>query len=192
MPPTIFIDQMLHQSEPADSSRDAIGHLNFENMHPVGWHTAHIAEATDCAYADPPLNCTTLDGESGDTGYPFGTIKVLATVGEYNKKTGHMLVGVPDGMGSYLVDEETVRIVWQSESYGPIYGGQSWPFIVNCNGATFTGSHVMVRPGFPCSAISRLALSHVSPLSQPALPSSIPIRPPHLPAAPLACPHTAD
>jgi hypothetical protein len=48
--------------------------------------------------------------------YPYGKIKVLATVGEYDKTSGFMLVGVPDGMGAYLKDDTTVRIVWQSES----------------------------------------------------------------------------
>ena len=57
-----------------------------------------------------------------------------------------MLVGVPDGMGAMLVmlvDDETVRIIFQSESYGTIYYGESYPFIVNPDGASFTGSHVM-------------------------------------------------
>ena len=43
---------------------------------------------------------------------------MLATVGEYDKASGYMLVGVPDGMGAYLLDETTVRVVFQSESYG--------------------------------------------------------------------------
>merc|ERR1711920_114910 len=133
-----FGDQVVYQAYKKD-----VDDVDVSNFYPVGYHTAHIAEATDCKYADPPLNCTALDGESGDTNYPFGDIRVLCTVGEYDKKTGHMLVGVPDGMGSYLVDDETVRIVWQSESYGPIFGGESWPFIVNPSGASFTGSHVM-------------------------------------------------
>lgn len=55
-----------------------------------------------------------------------------------------MLVGVPDGMGAYLVNETTVRVVFQSESYGPMYGLESYPFIVNgATGGSFTGSHVM-------------------------------------------------
>ena len=52
------------------------------------------------------------------------------------------LVGVPDGMGAMLYDEDTVRIIFQSESYGPIWAGESYPFIVNENGGSFTGSHV--------------------------------------------------
>ena len=51
-------------------------------------------------------------------------------------------MGVPDGMGAMLYDEDTVRIIFQSESYGPIWAGESYPFIVNENGGSFTGSHV--------------------------------------------------
>ena len=53
-----------------------------------------------------------------------------------------MLVGVPDGMGAMLKDNTTVRIVFQSESYGPMLN-EAYPFIVNPDGASFTGSHVM-------------------------------------------------
>ena len=45
-------------------------------------------------------------------------------------------------MGAMLYDEETVRIIFQSESYGPMYR-ESYPFIVNSNGGSFTGSHVL-------------------------------------------------
>lgn len=83
-----------------------------------------------------------MDGESGDVDYPYGKIKVLNTVGEYDAETGYMIVGVPDGMGAYLVDDKTVRVVFQSESYGPVAQQESYPFIVNPTGATFTGSHV--------------------------------------------------
>ena len=118
---------------------------------PVGTHTAHLAEATDakygvCAGGEGEAFCA-VDGESGDTNYPHGALKVLATVGEVNPHTGHMLVGVPDGMGAYLLDDDTVRFVFQSESYGPLNWwcrevgcGDSYPFIVNTEtGATFTG-----------------------------------------------------
>ena len=53
-----------------------------------------------------------------------------------------MLVGVPDGMGAMLKDDSTVRIIFQSESYGPMLN-EAYPFIVNPDGASFTGSHVM-------------------------------------------------
>lgn len=166
------------------------------NFKPIGSHTAMIAEATDILFSDPPKQ--PIDGESGDVNFPFGTMKVLCTVGEYLPSTGcepihparrpyplslthtfsprrrpaslrggqpcravpmraqshvlnpltphdsapDMLVGVPDGMGAMLKDDTTVSIIFQSESYGPMYY-ESYPFIVNPSGASFTGSHVM-------------------------------------------------
>jgi hypothetical protein len=114
---------------------------------PIGSITEHICEATDAAWS---ATAVVADGHSGDREYPHGDIKVLATMGEYLPSTGYMLVGVPDGMGAYLTDASTVRIVFQSESYGPLNWwctslgcGDSYPFIVNSNGASFTGSHVM-------------------------------------------------
>ena len=44
-------------------------------------------------------------------------------------------------MGAYLYDDETVRIVVQSESYGPLLY-ESYPWHVNDDEASFTGSHV--------------------------------------------------
>lgn len=44
-------------------------------------------------------------------------------------------------MGAYLVDDDNLRIVVQSESYGPLYY-ESYPYPVNDGTATFTGSHV--------------------------------------------------
>ena len=152
------------------------------NFKPIGTHTAHMCEATDALYS---TTAVVADGHSGDTDYPFGPIKVIATVGEYNPATGFMLVGVPDGMGAYLRDATTVRIIFQSESYGGLNWwcgpanapaarptaarlgcGDSWPFMVNSNGASFTGSHVMyvdydrqglanfMSPGAPEAAVS--------------------------------------
>ena len=84
---------------------------------PIGGTTELIAEATDCAHSE---TCVLEDGKSGDIDFPYANIKVIATMGEIDAKTGYMLVGVPDGMGSYLLDDETIRFVYQSESYGPI------------------------------------------------------------------------
>jgi hypothetical protein len=110
-------------------------------LSPVGSITAMICEASDCAMTP---GCVVADGMSGDTDFPYVHMKVLATVGEIDKETGHMLVGVPDGMGTYLLDDDTVRVVFQSESYGPLSAQESYPFIVNeKSGASFTGSHVM-------------------------------------------------
>jgi len=136
--PTVF-NQFLHMS----ANFTLFGALNksiMSTFKPIGTHTAHICEATDAAYSTTAI---IADGHSGDTDYPFGKIKVLCTVGEYSPATGFMLVGVPDGMGAYLLDPTTVRIIWQSESYGTISDAESYPFIVNPNGASFTGSHVM-------------------------------------------------
>jgi hypothetical protein len=44
-------------------------------------------------------------------------------------------------MGAYLVDDETVRVVVNSESYGPLTY-ESRPFYVNGGKASYTGSHI--------------------------------------------------
>jgi hypothetical protein len=124
----------------ANFTKMTMGPEVMANFKPIGWHTAHICEATDAAYSATGV---VADGMSGDTDYPYGSIKVLATVGEYLPSNGYMLVGVPDGMGSMLLDATTVRLIFQSESYGPITRGESHPFLVNPSNASFTGSHVM-------------------------------------------------
>ena len=83
-----------------------------------------------------------MDGQSGDTAFPHGNLKPIVTVGEYDKTTGYMPVGVPDGMGAMLKDANTVRVVWQAESYGYISQGASYPLKVNSDATAFTGSHV--------------------------------------------------
>lgn len=111
------------------------------DMQPIGGHTGLIPEASD-AGSNPAF---LVDGQSGDTDFPHGNLKAIGTVGEYHLRDGKItdvLVGVPDGMGSYLLDKDTVRMVVQSESYGPISGYQSYPYAVNNGAATFTGSHV--------------------------------------------------
>jgi len=131
----------------------------LKTMLPIGTHTAHICEATDAAWS---TSAVVADGMSGDTEYPFGKIKVLATVGEYLPKTGYMLVGVPDGMGAYLLDSTTVRIVFQSESYGPTSStDDSYPWMVNANNAAFTGSHVSAHE-LPLAFLAPLALRQPS------------------------------
>mmetsp|Transcript_8874 Transcript_8874/g.13445 ORF Transcript_8874/g.13445 Transcript_8874/m.13445 type:complete len:830 (+) Transcript_8874:287-2776(+) len=131
------LSQLAWQDPGTTMSTNFMAHLN--SMHPVGTHTAQIAEATDAKYSTEAI---IEDGHSGDTNYPFGSMKVLATVGEYDANTGYMLVGVPDGMGAYLLNDHTVRYVFQSESYGPL-ARESWPYRVNNDTATFTGSHIM-------------------------------------------------
>ena len=179
------LTSVLHMADHTTPAATVMAEV-MTNLKPIGSHTAHICEATDILFADPPMQ--PVDGESGDTSYPYGSIKVLATVGEYLPSTGcaphphlcalcaplprvlssglphsmatpkrsaphsmwcplrsaraDMLVGVPDGMGAMLKDDSTVRIIFQSESYGPMLN-EAYPFIVNPDGASFTGSHVM-------------------------------------------------
>lgn len=44
-------------------------------------------------------------------------------------------------MGPYLLDEDTVRLVFQSESYGPLTAYETYTYTVN-DGVKFTGSHL--------------------------------------------------
>lgn len=128
-----FISQLLY---------NAGVDYNQSELYPIGSITALIPEAADAAIS----GATVQDGESGDTDFPHGNIKTLATVGEVSVcdgSIGEMIVGVPDGLGAYLKDNETVRMIVQSESYGPL-ALESYPFPVNNGKATFTGSHVQV------------------------------------------------
>jgi hypothetical protein len=54
---------------------------------------------------------------------------------------GFKLNGVPDGVGAYLEDDATVRMVYQSESYGPLVYETS-PYEVN-NGAAKMGGSII-------------------------------------------------
>jgi hypothetical protein len=81
-----------------------------------------------------------LDGGSGDIDFPYGTFKALATIGEVDKKTGKSLTGYPDGSAAWLADDNTVRVAYQSESYGPI-SSETYGTKVK-SGATFTGSKI--------------------------------------------------
>ena len=110
------------------------GHLQLGSI------TQNIAEANDASRT----GALVIDGLAGDENFPHGEIKPLYTVGEIShceENLGDVYVGVPDGMGAYLTDDETLRIVVQSESYGPLYY-ESYPYYVNDNAASFTGSHV--------------------------------------------------
>lgn len=102
----------------------------------IGEVTAVIPEASTADDASE-----TVDGQSGDTAYPFiGTLKALATVGEVDASTGKALTGYPDGQAAWLADENTVRVVYQSESYGTM-STQTYAWEM-ASGATFTGSHI--------------------------------------------------
>jgi len=102
----------------------------------IGEVTATIAEAST---ADDPSEIG--DGQSGDTDFPYiGNLKALATVGEIDATSGMALTGYPDGHNAWLVDENTVRIAYQSESYATM-SNETYPQVMR-SGATFTGSHV--------------------------------------------------
>lgn len=63
------------------------------NLQKIGSITAHIAEAADAS----ATGANVADGESGDTDFPHGNMKVLATVGEASacpESKGEMIVGV--------------------------------------------------------------------------------------------------
>jgi len=86
----------------------------------IGSTTALIAEANDAGAVD---DVAIVDGESGDTRFPHGQLKPVATVGERSvcsANYGEKIVGVPDGLGAYLADDKIVRLVVQSEGYGPL------------------------------------------------------------------------
>ena len=65
-------------------------------------------------------------------------------------------------MGAYLKDDDTLRLVVQSESYGPLRY-ESYPYYVNGNGASFTGSHVQYTD-FDRQGLSEF-LTHDGPAS---------------------------
>ena len=104
----------------------------------IGETTALIPQAGS-SYAPEDLQ----DGESGDTDFPYGNFKALATVGEIDPSNGLALTGYPDGQAAWLLDEDTVRLAYQSESYGTLESseGETYPWVMD-SGATFTGSHI--------------------------------------------------
>lgn len=107
------------------------------SMKTIGQTTALIAEA---GLATTDL----VDGESGNTNFPFADFKALATVGEVDAETGLGLTGYPDGQAAWLTDEDTVRVVYQSESYatmGRAPAPETYPWMMS-NGVSFTGSHI--------------------------------------------------
>jgi Ca2+-binding RTX toxin-like protein len=101
----------------------------------IGETTALIPQAGSSTAPD-----RLIDGQSGDTNFPYGTFKSLATVGEVDPTTGEALTGYPDGQAAYLLDQDTVRVVYQSESYGP-FSSETYGWVMD-SGAVFTGSHV--------------------------------------------------
>jgi hypothetical protein len=103
----------------------------------IGETTALIPEA---GLATAPI----ADGESGNTNFQYGNFKAIGTIGEVDADTGMPLTGYPDGQAAWLEDDDTVRFVYQSESYatmGRAPNPETYPWPM-ANGVTFTGSHI--------------------------------------------------
>ncbi|MEM7521192.1 MAG: calcium-binding protein, partial [Pseudomonadota bacterium] len=111
----------------------ADGHANKVK---IGETTALVAEASTAGDG-----FEIVDGESADIAFPFvSRMKALATVGEVDKDTGMALTGWPDGNAAWLMDEATVRVAYQSESYATM-STETYPWEMK-SGVTFTGSHI--------------------------------------------------
>ena len=110
----------------------------------IGQTTALIAEAGLPSLVNTQSERDLTDGESANTDFPFAEFKAIATVGEVDAKSGLALTGYPDGQAAWLADDETVRVVYQSESYatmGKAPQPETYPWTM-MNGVTFTGSHI--------------------------------------------------
>ena len=111
-----------------------------ENGNSIGSNTGLLPEAADASITGANI----ADGESGDTDFPFMDMKVLLSAGERSvcpESYGYKLTGVPDGMGAMLLDDNTVRVMYQSESYGPLRF-ESFPAAMNEGSFTMGGSRV--------------------------------------------------
>jgi hypothetical protein len=111
----------------------------------AGGHGGKTIGQTTALIPEAGLPTSALaDGESGNTNFPFADFKALATVGEVDAETGMALTGYPDGQAAWLADENTVRVVYQSESYATMGSApqpETYPWKM-ANGVTFTGSHI--------------------------------------------------
>lgn len=90
----------------------------------VGSITDLVVEAGDASISGAPVE----DGKSGDIAFPHGEIKPIVTAGERSvcpESMGEVVVGKPDGMGAYLVDDDTIRVLFQSESYGSLTANEA-------------------------------------------------------------------
>ncbi|MGF1446708.1 MAG: hypothetical protein ACFBRM_11000 [Pikeienuella sp.] len=102
----------------------------------IGETTALVAEAST-----PGDGFEIVDGASADIDFPFiSRMKALATVGEVDATHGRALTGWPDGNAAWLLDEDTVRVAYQSESYATM-STETYPWEM-ASGVTFTGSHI--------------------------------------------------
>ena len=129
----ILINAVSFSAIVASSASFALAQNNIA----IGTTTALMAEAST-AEGTAEYN---LDGQSGDIQFPFiGRMKAIATVGESDPSTGRALTGYPDGQAAWLVDDQTVRIAYQSESYATM-SSETYPWKMR-NGVKFTGSHI--------------------------------------------------
>ena len=106
----------------------------------VGSTTALLPEASDAAVSGALIE----DGQSGDIDFPHGNIKAIATCGERSvcdATYGLKIAGTPDGVGVYLPDDKTVRVIVQNEGYGPLKV-EKYDIPVNNGTATFGGSAI--------------------------------------------------
>jgi hypothetical protein len=101
----------------------------------IGQTTALIPEAST---ANDPSEL--LDGQSGDTDFPYAHFKPIATIGEVDPVTNQALTGYPDGNAAWLKDNNTVRVVYQSESYATM-SNETYDWEME-SGVKFTGSHI--------------------------------------------------
>ena len=101
----------------------------------IGQTTALIPEAST---ADDPSEL--LDGQSGDTDFPYAHFKPIATVGEVDPVTNQALTGYPDGNAAWLKDNDTIRVAYQSESYATM-SNETYGWEME-SGVKFTGSHI--------------------------------------------------
>ena len=113
----------------------------------IGETTALIPQSGS-SYAPEDLQ----NGGSGATDFPYGDFKAIATVGEIDPNNGLALTGYPDGQAAWLADEDTVRVAYQSESYGTLTAsvGETYPWVME-NGGDLHGlsrSHYRLRPHF--------------------------------------------
>ena len=84
-----------------------------------------------------------VDGGNGNVNFPYANFKAIATIGEVGDN-GLALTGYPDGQAAYLLDNDTIRVIYQSESYatmGKAPGPETYNWVME-NGVTFSGSHI--------------------------------------------------
>jgi hypothetical protein len=110
---------------------------------PVLAETIRIGETTALIPEAGLATEQVVDGGNGNVNFPYANFKAIATVGEVGDNE-LALTGYPDGQAAYLLDDDTIRVIYQSESYAtmgkaPVPETYNW---VMENGVTFSGSHI--------------------------------------------------